>query len=123
MSRWTISRVFSEGRRCLPLPWPWPPSPWRASRLRAVLPASFSFLSAPFRAGYLTIVIIGAVNTVISIFYYLNLVRMSYSREPESRPNIPLYFHEKVVCYSLIFLILYMGLVPFGLMDIFQSAF
>ena len=82
----------------------------------------FLFVSA-FQEGYLTIVIIGAVNTVISIFYYLNLVRMSYSREPESRPIIRLYFHEKALCYSLIFMILYMGLVPFGLLDIFQSAF
>jgi NADH-quinone oxidoreductase subunit N len=82
----------------------------------------FLFVSA-FQEGYLTIVIIGAVNTVISIFYYLNLVRMSYSREPESRPNIPRDCHEKALCYSLIFMILYMGLVPFGLLDIFQSAF
>ena len=82
----------------------------------------FLFVSA-FQEGYLTIVIIGAVNTVISIFYYLNLVRMSYSREPESRPIIPLYFHEKALCYTLIFMILYMGLVPFGLLDIFQNAF
>ncbi len=82
----------------------------------------FLFVSA-FQEGYLTIVIIGAVNTVISIFYYLNLVRMSYSREPESRPIITLYFHEKALCYTLIFMILYMGLVPFGLLDIFQSAF
>ena len=82
----------------------------------------FLFVSA-FQEGYLTIVIIGAVNTVISIFYYLNLVRMSYSREPESRPTIALHFHEKALCYTLIFMILYMGLVPFGLLDIFQSAF
>lgn len=82
----------------------------------------FLFVSA-FQEGYLTIVIIGAVNTVISIFYYLNLVRMSYSREPESRPIITLHFHEKALCYTLIFMILYMGLVPFGLLDIFQNAF
>ena len=82
----------------------------------------FLFVSA-FQEGHLAIVIIGAVNTVISIFYYLNLVRMSYSREPEARPAVSLFFHEKAICYTLIFLILYMGLVPFGLMDIFQSAF
>ncbi len=82
----------------------------------------FLFVSA-FQEGYLAIVIIGAVNTVISIFYYLNLVRMSYSREPESRPIITLYFHEKALCYTLIFMILYMGLAPFGLLGIFQSAF
>ena len=82
----------------------------------------FLFVSA-FKEGYLAIVIIGAVNTVISIFYYLNLVRMSYSREAGSRPPVPLLFHEKVICYALIFMILYMGLVPFGLLEIFNSAF
>jgi NADH-quinone oxidoreductase subunit N len=82
----------------------------------------FLFVSA-FQEGHLAIVIIGAVNTVISIFYYLNLVRMSYSREPEARPAVSLFFHEKAICYTLIFLILYMGLIPFGLMDIFQNAF
>ena len=45
------------------------------------------------------IVIIAAVNTVISIFYYLNLVRVSYSREAEAPQPIILAFHEKVLCY------------------------
>jgi NADH-quinone oxidoreductase subunit N len=82
----------------------------------------FLFVSA-FKEGYLAIVIIGAVNTVISIFYYLNLVRMSYSRDAGSRPPVLLLLHEKVICYALIFIILYMGLVPFGLLEIFNSAF
>jgi NADH-quinone oxidoreductase subunit N len=82
----------------------------------------FLFVSA-FKEGYLAIVIIGAVNTVISIFYYLNLVRMSYSREPGSLPSVSLLFHEKAICCALIFMILYMGLVPFGLLELFNSAF
>lgn len=81
----------------------------------------FLFVSA-FREGYLNIVIIGAVNTVISIFYYLNLVRMSYSKESGTLPPIHLSFHEKALCYAFIFMILYLGLVPFGLMEIFRSA-
>ncbi len=81
----------------------------------------FLFVSA-FREGYLNIVIIGAVNTVISIFYYLNLVRMSYSKEANVLSPIPLSFPEKALCYVFIFMILYMGLVPFGLMGVFRSA-
>jgi NADH-quinone oxidoreductase subunit N len=81
----------------------------------------FLFVSA-FREGYLNIVIIGAVNTVISIFYYLNLVRMSYSKETTALSPIHLSFHEKALCYVFIVMILYMGLVPFGLMGIFRSA-
>jgi NADH-quinone oxidoreductase subunit N len=82
----------------------------------------FLFVSA-FKEGYLAIVIIGAVNTVISIFYYLNLVRMSYSKEPGAFPPVPLLFHEKALCYALIFMILYMGLVPLGLLEKFNGAF
>ena len=75
-----------------------------------------------FREGHLAIVIIGAVNTAISIFYYLNLVRMSYSKEAESAEPIQLTFNEKALCYIFIFLVLYMGIVPFGLLDIFRLA-
>ncbi|MEW6334858.1 MAG: NADH-quinone oxidoreductase subunit N [Thermodesulfobacteriota bacterium] len=82
----------------------------------------FLFVSA-FKEGYLGIVIIGAVNTVISIFYYLNLVRISYSMDAGARPPVTLLFHEKALCCALIVMILYMGLLPFGLMDLFGRAF
>jgi NADH-quinone oxidoreductase subunit N len=81
----------------------------------------FLFTSA-FKAGHLNIVIIGAVNTVISIFYYLNLVRMSYSKEPITTEPIRLSFQEKALCYVMICLVLYLGLTPFGLMQLFRIA-
>jgi len=81
----------------------------------------FLFTSA-FKAGHLAIVIIGAVNTVISIFYYLNLVRMGYSKESATAAPLTLSFYEKVLCYILIFIILYMGIMPFGVMEIFRAA-
>lgn len=81
----------------------------------------FLFVSA-FQAGYLNIVLIGAVNTVISMFYYLNLVRMAYSREAKDPGEIPLAFHEKALCYVFIFLIFYLGLCPFGILDFFRQA-
>ena len=81
----------------------------------------FLFTSA-FKAGHLTIVIIAAVNTVISIFYYLNLVRMSYSKEAVAAEPISLSLHEKALCYVLIFLVLYLGIMPFGLTKLFSMA-
>ncbi len=81
----------------------------------------FLFVTA-FKAGYLTIVIIAAVNTVISIFYYLNLVRISYSRESEDLQPLYLAFHEKVLCYLFNIIIIYLGLLPFGLIDLFRRA-
>ncbi|HOP86851.1 MAG TPA: NADH-quinone oxidoreductase subunit N [Syntrophorhabdaceae bacterium] len=79
----------------------------------------FLFTNA-FRQGYLPIVIIGAVNAVIAIFYYLNLVRMSYSKEAIHYDVMKLSTHERVICYVLIFIIIYMGVLPFGLMSLFK---
>jgi NADH-quinone oxidoreductase subunit N len=81
----------------------------------------FLFTSA-FRGGYLAIVIIGAVNTAISIFYYLNLVRMSYSKDPLTAEPLTLTSYEKIVCYILLFLILYTGILPMGLFEFFKLA-
>jgi NADH-quinone oxidoreductase subunit N len=81
----------------------------------------FLFTSA-FKEGHLAIVIIGAVNTAISIFYYLNLVRMSFSKEADSVEPLPLSIHEKTLCYIFIFLILYLGIYPYGLLGLFKQA-
>ncbi len=81
----------------------------------------FLFVTA-FKAGYLAIVIIAAVNTVISVFYYLNLVRVSYSRESEDLRPLALAFHEKVLCCVFNIVIIYLGLMPFGLIDLFRNA-
>ncbi len=81
----------------------------------------FLFVNA-FRAGYLTIVIIAAVNTVISIFFYLNLVRISYSRESADLQPLNLAFHEKALCYLFNVIIILLGILPFGILDLFRHA-
>jgi len=81
----------------------------------------FLFTSA-FQSGHLAIVVIGAVNTVISIFYYLNIVRMSFSKEAAVSEPLKLTSHEQTLCYIFIFLILYLGIYPFGLLGIFKLA-
>jgi NADH-quinone oxidoreductase subunit N len=79
-------------------------------------------LMSAFNAGHLNIVIIAAVNTAISIFYYLNLVRVSYSRDASpDAPVLTLTFQEKALCYVFIGMILYMGIAPFSLIEVFKS--
>jgi NADH-quinone oxidoreductase subunit N len=79
-------------------------------------------LMSAFKAGHLNIVIIASVNTAISIFYYLNLVRVSYSREASAGDaNITLNFKEKSLCFLFIAMILYTGLAPFGILEVFKS--
>jgi NADH-quinone oxidoreductase subunit N len=81
----------------------------------------FLFTSV-FKEGHLTIVIIGAVNTAISIFYYLNLVRMSYSKEIDSVEPLTLSIQEKAICYFFIIFILYLGIEPYALLGFFKQA-
>lgn len=79
----------------------------------------FLFIAA-FEKGHMTIVIVAVVNTVISIFYYLNLVRVGYSREEET-PRLALALHEKILCLMFIVVIIALGLFPYGLIDLFQA--
>ncbi|MHB8828697.1 MAG: NADH-quinone oxidoreductase subunit N [Syntrophales bacterium] len=81
----------------------------------------FLFITA-FKAGYLGIVIIAAVNTVISVFYYLNLVRVSYSRETRDDTPFKLAFSEKALCWLFSILIIVLGLLPLGFLDIFRQV-
>ncbi len=80
------------------------------------------FVSA-FKEGYFTLVLIGAINTALSLFYYLNLVRLSYSREPEVPMPVRLRFHEKLLCLVLIGLNLLLGLFPYQIQKFFDVSF
>ena len=78
--------------------------------------------TAAFRAGHLPLVVIATVNTAVSLFYYLNLVRYSYCRDPEARGEVSVTLGERVLCYLLIILILYLGIFPGPTMKIFEVA-
>lgn len=79
-------------------------------------------LTSAFRQGHLAIVIIGAVNTVISIFFYLNLVRMSYSKDSSTVEPMKFAWNEKLICLMLVAIVLYLGILPAGLFEIFKSV-
>lgn len=80
----------------------------------------FLFIAA-FEKGHLTIVIVAVVNTVVSIFYYLNLVRIGYSREIDSPRPLVLALHERILCLLFIVVIILLGLFPKGLVSLFQA--
>jgi NADH-quinone oxidoreductase subunit N len=65
--------------------------------------AKFTIFASLFDAGLLTLLVIGALNTVISLFYYLRIVKvMVLEPEPHERPapQIPLW--SPTGLYSLI---------------------
>ena len=78
---------------------------------------------AAFHQGHLDIVIIGAVNTAISLFYYLNLVRYAYSRDPERSDPVELSLREKVLCYIFIIVVIFLGLFPNTFLTLMRASF
>ncbi len=72
----------------------------------------FMLLFGALQEGYLTLVILAALNTAISIFYYLSVVRVSYCSDPEGRPAIEVDGLTRLVSVALVLVIIVMGVMP-----------
>lgn len=84
----------------------------------------FFCLTAAFQQGHTWLVIIGAVNTAISIFYYLRLVRAAYTAEgEEANAALAVSPTAKALGAAFVVAILAMGSLPGGIVDLFKSAF
>ncbi len=72
----------------------------------------FLFVVA-YKAGHKLLVLIALVNTVLSLFYYLNMVRLAYSKESLG-PRSPLVLStlDKVLCLTVSGLLLLLGVFP-----------
>jgi NADH-quinone oxidoreductase subunit N len=78
--------------------------------------------TAALDQGHLALVIIAAVNTAISIFFYLNLVRSAYGQDPDGRPDISLSFSGKLLNLGLILAIFLLGSLPTWFFDLARTA-
>ncbi|MFH1146551.1 MAG: NADH-quinone oxidoreductase subunit N [Pseudomonadota bacterium] len=72
----------------------------------------FFLLSAALKEGYLGLVIIAALNTAISIYYYLNMVRVAYASDPDGLAAVRVDGPSQVLGYALIIAIILMGVLP-----------
>ncbi|MGA3084422.1 MAG: NADH-quinone oxidoreductase subunit N [Thermodesulfobacteriota bacterium] len=81
----------------------------------------FLFVAA-LNQGHLTLVIIAAVNTAISIYYYLNIVRTAYGQDPDGLPAVSLSFSNRLLNYGLILAILLMGTFPAWFIELARTA-
>lgn len=82
----------------------------------------FLFVTA-YKAGYKLLVLVALINTVLSLFYYLNLVRLAYSREAlGTRDPIVLSPIDKGVCFIVIGLLLLLGVFPSPWMGFLSEA-
>jgi NADH-quinone oxidoreductase subunit N len=87
----------------------------------------FMLLTGTLKAGpesliYLIVVILAAINTGIAIYYYLSVVRISYTTDPEDRPDVAVDGFTQTVGIALVLLIIIMGALPSKLVTFADTA-
>jgi NADH-quinone oxidoreductase subunit N len=82
----------------------------------------FMLLAGALKEGYLTLVILGALNTAIAIYYYLSVVRITFCADPEQRPAVEVDGVTKAVSVALMIIIIIMGIVPAKFVDLATAA-
>jgi NADH-quinone oxidoreductase subunit N len=82
----------------------------------------FIFVAA-IQRGYLVLVLIAMANIVISLFYYLLVLKAAYLDEPVvAAPAIELSMPTRLVALSMIVMIVGIGFYPTGLLGWVQAA-
>ena len=82
----------------------------------------FMLLAGAYQAGHLLVVILGAINSAIAIYYYLSVVKVTYCDEPETGEVLRVDMATKAVSLILISAIIIMGVLPNTFLSIASSA-
>jgi len=87
----------------------------------------FMLLTGALNAGamsmpYLILVILAAINTGIAIYYYLSVVRVAYTTDPEEKPDVQVDGFTATVGVFLVLLIIMMGALPSRIIALADSA-
>lgn len=85
----------------------------------------FYIFMAALKQGYIYLAIIGVVNAVISIFYYLRLSVVMYMRDEPGEDLPPLYFAPSLIAAMIIAIYgsLWLGIMPSSYISFAQSAY
>jgi NADH-quinone oxidoreductase subunit N len=79
--------------------------------------------AAAMKRGYFTIVLIAMINVVISLYYYILVVRATYLLEPdEALPRLQLSSPTKILTGVLVTVMVVMGVFPHYLLEIARAA-
>jgi NADH-quinone oxidoreductase subunit N len=81
----------------------------------------FLFTSA-MNQGFFLLVLIGAVNGTISLYFYLKVIYHAYFLEPGDLPPVKLDLPTKLLAYALCGAILIFGVFPDGLVELARAA-
>jgi len=79
-------------------------------------------LSAAWDRGYNWLVIVAALNTAISIYYYLNMVRHAYTHEPDGAPAVAAHPCSLAMGGLLAASVLLLGVAPGSIFDLALTA-
>jgi NADH-quinone oxidoreductase subunit N len=77
----------------------------------------FLLFTSAWEGGFRTIVVLAALNTAISIYYYLSVVRMAYTGHPGERAPVTPDPATKILSILLIVLMVLLGIAPGSLID------
>lgn len=83
----------------------------------------FYIFSAAIKSGYIGLAVIGVINSVISVFYYLRIMVIMYMKEP-TRDFNPLTLSPLIVVAIVLSVIgtLHLGIFPSKIMEIAQQS-
>lgn len=82
----------------------------------------FMLLAGALKAGYLALVIMAAINTAISIYYYLSVVRVAYCSASDQEEILAVSGLVKVTGVMLVVVIIVMGIAPTTILEIATEA-
>jgi NADH-quinone oxidoreductase subunit N len=85
--------------------------------------AKFYVFSAAVRAGHLGLALVGVATSLVSVAYYLRIVRVMFMKEPERELEVDT---ENPAVYLVLFLCLYavlqLGLFPGNILTLIRRA-
>jgi NADH-quinone oxidoreductase subunit N len=83
----------------------------------------FYLLLAGMKAGLIWLVVIGVLNVITSLYYYLKVVKVMYVDKPVTDTPLDLHFDQKVIQYLCILGILALGIYQGPFVRLAQAAF
>ena len=83
----------------------------------------FLVFIAALEKGYFTLVLIAMINVVISLYYYLMILKAAYLLEPEEvQPGIQLSTPIKMLTGALVVVMVVVGIYPHHLIELTKAA-
>jgi len=83
----------------------------------------FYVFSAAVKSGFVSLVIIGVLNSLVSVYYYLRVVVIMFMHPPQPEvQKVPLAFGTALVLLISIWGVLHMGILPDSLLNLAQAS-